>query len=100
MTTRRNLLIGASCAAVAAASPFAVALGATNTRRNIIDVEKDPGALQALRDAIDVLRKKDDYGKRPAIDGWFDMMAPMIGVLPFQRGSPTPRSSSLSMLCG
>lgn len=71
MTTRRNLLIGASCAAVAAASPFAVALGATNTRRNIIDVEKDPGALQALRDAIDVLRKKDDYGKRPAIDGWF-----------------------------
>ena len=71
MTTRRDLLIGASCAAFAAAAPFAPALGAVNTRRNIADVEKDPGALQALRDAIDVLRKKDDYGKRPAIDGWF-----------------------------
>jgi hypothetical protein len=47
------------------------ASAAVNTRRNIVDVANDPGALQALRDAIDVLRKKDDYGKRPAIDGWF-----------------------------
>lgn len=68
MPTRRQVLIGASCVALAAASP---ALGAVNTRRNIIDVENDPGALQALRDAIDVLRQKDDYGRRPAIDGWF-----------------------------
>jgi hypothetical protein len=71
MTTRRNVLIGASCVALATAGPFSPTLGAVNTRRNIADVEKDPGALQALRDAIDVLRKKDDYGKRPAIDGWF-----------------------------
>jgi hypothetical protein len=71
MTTRRNLLMGASCAALAAAAPFSPAMGAINTRRNIVDIEKDLGALQALRDAVDVLRKKDDYGKRPAIDGWF-----------------------------
>jgi hypothetical protein len=71
MTTRRAIVIGASFAALAAAVARSAAFGATNTRRNIIDVEKDPGALQALRDAIDVLRKKDDYGKRPAIDGWF-----------------------------
>ncbi len=71
MTTRRDLLIGASCAALAAAAPFSPAFGAINTRRNIADVEKDAGALQALRDAIDVLRRKDDYGRRPAIDGWF-----------------------------
>jgi hypothetical protein len=71
MATRRSVLIGASCAALAAATPFSSALGAINTRRNIADVKKDAGALQALRDAIDVLRKKDDYGKRPAIDGWF-----------------------------
>lgn len=68
MATRRSVLIGVSCAALAATTP---ALGAVNTRRNIIDVEKDPGAFQALRDAIDVLRQKDDYGQRPAIDGWF-----------------------------
>ena len=69
MTTRRGVLIGASCAALAAA--VTPALGAINTRRNIADVEKDAGALQALRDAIDVLRRKDDYGQRPAINGWF-----------------------------
>lgn len=71
MTTRRSVLIGASCAAIAGATSFSPAHGAVNTRRNIIDVENDPGALQALRDAVDVLRKKDDYGGRPAIDGWF-----------------------------
>lgn len=71
MTTRRGVLIGASAAALAAAVPVTSALGAINTRRNIADVEKDAGTLQALRDAIDVLRKKDDYGQRPAIDGWF-----------------------------
>lgn len=70
MTTRRDVLIGASCAALAAAAPLP-ALGAINTRRNILDVEKDDGALQALRDAVDILRKRDDYGRRPAIDGWF-----------------------------
>jgi hypothetical protein len=73
MKTRRDVLIGASCAALAAAAPLSLARGSANTRRNIIDVEKDAGALQALRDAIDVLRKKDDYGRRPAIDGWFSL---------------------------
>lgn len=71
MTTRRDILIGTSCAVLAAAAPLALAASRTNVRRNIVDIENDPGALQALRDAIDVLRKKDDYGKRPAIDGWF-----------------------------
>jgi hypothetical protein len=71
MTTRREVLISASCAALAATAPLSPAFGAINTRRNILDVENDPGALQALRDAVDVLRKKDDYGRRPAIDGWF-----------------------------
>jgi hypothetical protein len=71
MITRRDILIGTSCAAVAAAAPLSPAFGAIITRRNIVDIEKDPGALQALRDAIDVLRRKDDYGRRPAIDGWF-----------------------------
>jgi hypothetical protein len=69
MTNRRHFLIGMSCAALV--PPFLTASAAANTRRNIVDVANDPGALQALRDAIDVLRKKDDYGKRPAIDGWF-----------------------------
>jgi hypothetical protein len=71
MLTRRDILIGTSCAALAAAAPLSAAVGATNTRRNIVDIEKDPGTLQALRDAIDVLRQKDDYGRRPALDGWF-----------------------------
>jgi hypothetical protein len=71
MLTRRDLLIGASSTTLSAAAPSLAALGSVNTRRNIADVANDPGALQALRDAIDVLRKKDDYGKRPAIDGWF-----------------------------
>jgi hypothetical protein len=71
MITRRDILIGTSCAALAAAAPLSPAWGAINTRRNIVDIQKDPGALQALRDAIDVLRRKDDYGRRPAIDGWF-----------------------------
>jgi hypothetical protein len=69
MITRREILLGASC--VAFAAPLSLAASGANLRRNIIDVEKDPGALKALRDAIDVLRKKDDYGWRPAIDGWF-----------------------------
>jgi hypothetical protein len=71
MRTRRQALIGASCAALAAAVPLAPAFGAANIRRNIVDVENDPGALQALRDAVDLLRKKDDYGRRLALDGWF-----------------------------
>jgi hypothetical protein len=73
MKTRRDILIGASCAALAATAPLTPAQGFANTRRNIVDVEKDAGALQTLRDAIDVLRKKDDYGRRPAIDGWFSL---------------------------
>ena len=73
MATRRSVLIGASSAVLAAGALLRPAFGAINTRRNIVDVEKDPGALQALRDAIDVLRKKDDYGQRPAIDGWFSL---------------------------
>lgn len=71
MKTRRDILTGASCAALAAMGPLSLARGAVNTRRNIVEVEKDPGALQALRDAIHVMRQKDGYGQRPSIDGWF-----------------------------